>query len=182
MCCQKPTLSHQSSLRVATHLLERPADAGVLFRRHARRDVLAGRLHRFPRISNVATVEQLRRLMVEHGAVVGRVEPADRRYAGQVAVLINRRTASACEPLVALLQGVGRATLVGERTAGAMLSSKAFEVGQGWVLYLPVSDFLTADGRRLEGRGVPPDVKCNSSDAPLVARRLLEAAITSEVR
>ncbi len=25
--------------------------------------------------------------------------------------------------------------------------------GHGWILHLPVSDNLTADGRRLEGRG-----------------------------
>ena len=55
-----------------------------------------------------------------------------------------------------------------------MLSNRTFDVGQGWILQLPVSDYLTADGRRLEGRGVEPDVRATSEDAPMVARRLLE--------
>ena len=57
-----------------------------------------------------------------------------------------------------------------------MLSSDSFDVGQDWVLSLPVSDYVTAEGRRLEGRGVEPDVKVKSNDAPKVARKLLEAA------
>jgi carboxyl-terminal processing protease len=54
------------------------------------------------------------------------------------------------------LQRSGRATLVGERTAGAVLGGSAFLLDDGAILYLAVRDVLV-DGERLEGVGVQPD-------------------------
>lgn len=154
------------SLRVASYLLEKETIVGALFRGSAREDVLAGKWEAFPRVSRVESITALDRMLDEHGAVVGVARPAaSSSYRGPVIVLTNDRTASACEPIVELLKRTGRALIVGETTAGAMLSSRRFELGQGWRLVLPAADYVTAEGLRLEGRGVTPDIHATSGDA-----------------
>ena len=100
----------------------------------------------------------------QDGGLRGQVQPRSPRYAGPVYVLIDGNTGSASEPLVWHLQHAG-ATLVGEPTAGAMLSSSRFDVGNGWWLILPVADYYTAEGKRLEGQGVQPDHPSASDQA-----------------
>ena len=96
--------------------------------------------------------------LADHGALVGRVEPAAPVYRGPVYVLTSGRTGSAAEPLAHLLQATGRATLVGAPTAGAMLASVTVPFGDGWRLTVPTADYVTAEGERLEGVGVVPAV------------------------
>jgi carboxyl-terminal processing protease len=86
------------------------------------------------------------------------------RYSKPLVVLINRGTRSGKEALAYSLQRSGRATLIGERTAGAFLAGKIFDLDNRTALYLPVHDaeFL---GKRLEGTGVVPDV-----DVPSIAK------------
>jgi carboxyl-terminal processing protease len=103
----------------------------------------------------------------EHGILRGTVPPLEPHFAGTVYLLIDGRTASASEPLAHALKAADRATLVGRRTAGAMLSAPPHDIGGGWVLVLPESDYYTADGVRLEGRGVAPDIDVASADATL---------------
>jgi C-terminal processing protease CtpA/Prc len=89
---------------------------------------------------------------VESGGNVGS------SYTGRVVLLIDERCGSTTEALAAVLQELRRATLVGRRTAGAMLSSVEIPILGGWVLQLPEADFRTPAGRRVEGVGVTPDV------------------------
>ena len=158
-----------TSLRVAAHLIDQPAPAGVLFGRAARPRVLAGDLGAFPRVTALSSVDDLRRLLAEHGAVVGWIEPAAPYYDGPVVLLIDRQTASAAEPLAACLQELGRATLIGEPTAGAMLSTQTFELADGWRLTVPTADYITAKGVRLDSRGVQPDQRSDSTKARAAA-------------
>jgi len=158
-----------ASLRVAAHLIDKPIPAGVLFGRAARARVLAGKLETFPKVTSLSSADELRRLVAERGAIVGWIEPADPRFDGPVAVLIDGQTASAGEPLAAVLQESGRAVLIGEPTAGAMLSTETFELGQGWKLVIPTADYVTAQSVRLEGRGVQPDRRVLSAEAGAAA-------------
>jgi C-terminal processing protease CtpA/Prc len=48
------------------------------------------------------------------------------------------------------------ATLVGTRTAGRLVASSAFKVGEGYRVVLPVAAFFTWAGTNLEGRGIEP--------------------------
>ena len=107
------------------------------------------------------------------GAAVGVVTPAEPRYDGPVYVLTSPETASAAEPLVHLLKTTGRATVVGERTMGAMLSSDRADLGGGWTLVYPGADYFTAEGGRLEGVGIEPDVTAPSNRALTVALGLI---------
>jgi carboxyl-terminal processing protease len=49
------------------------------------------------------------------------------------------------------------ATLVGERTAGAVTFGRPYCLSDGSVMYLAVAE-ARLDGERLEGRGVDPDI------------------------
>lgn len=162
------------SLRVAEHLVDRQMVAGVLFSRSARERVLRGEWEGFPSAGQFQSVAALRRAIDERGAVVGEVRPArENRFRGRVIVLTSGRTASACEPLVEVLQRAGRAVVVGEPTAGAMLSARQFEVGQGWVLSLPTEDYVTGEGVRIEGVGVAPDLSADPEEAMRIAISML---------
>lgn len=80
------------------------------------------------------------------------------KYRGRVVVLIDGATGSAAEIFAAVLQDHGRATLVGRRTAGAVLASWFYRLPDGGELQLSRLDYLTPKGRRIEGKGVEPDI------------------------
>lgn len=80
------------------------------------------------------------------------------KYRGRVAVLTGAATGSAAEIFSHVLQYEKRATIVGRRTAGAVVISRTFPLPGGGTLQLPIQDYRGRDGRRLEGRGVSPDI------------------------
>jgi len=86
-------------------------------------------------------------------------------FKGQVYLLIDRNTGSACEPFVYELKKLPNATVVGEGTAGAMLSGFRFLINDQYNLFLPIADFMTADGTRIDKVGVAPDVETKSEEA-----------------
>ena len=80
------------------------------------------------------------------------------RYAGRVVVLIGPGSASASEIFAHVLQNQKRATVVGRRSAGAVIVSRFYRLPGGGRLQVPIQDYVGVDGQRLEGRGVTPDV------------------------
>jgi carboxyl-terminal processing protease len=103
-------------------------------------------------------------------------EPTAPRYAGPVYVLTSRRTASAAELATDALLASGRAVVVGEQTAGQMLSQKMYDLPQGLQLYLPIADYHAAHSGRIEGAGVQPTVAVAADQALAEALRLIDAA------
>jgi carboxyl-terminal processing protease len=80
------------------------------------------------------------------------------QYRGKVVVLIDGATGSAAEIFAAVLQDHGRATIVGRRTAGAVLASWFYGLPDGGELQLSREDYMAPKGRRIEGKGIEPDV------------------------
>ena len=101
------------------------------------------------------------------------------RYAGRVAVLVDGATGSAAEIFSAVLQEHGRATIIGRKTAGAVLASWFHSLPGGGELQLSRFDYVTPKGRRLEANGLEPDVPVQRTLADLRAGRDadLEAAL-----
>jgi carboxyl-terminal processing protease len=79
------------------------------------------------------------------------------RYIGKVVVLINGNSGSASEMCAAALRETIGATIVGKKSAGAVLVSVIVPVSNGFMLQYPLSDYVTTTGKRLEGNGVVPD-------------------------
>lgn len=79
-------------------------------------------------------------------------------FRGKIAVLINRGSASASEIVAAALHENVNAKLVGGKSAGAVLSSVFVKLVEGFSIQIPVSDYITVKGRRLEANPLEPDV------------------------
>jgi tetratricopeptide (TPR) repeat protein len=130
-----------------------------------------------PVLDSNASAAQLIRDLRQHGGVSGVAVPRDPHFAGPVFLLVDGGTSSASEPLAHALKVAKRATLIGERTAGAMLTALPHALRDGWVVTIPQADFITADNRRLEGVGVEPDVKTDPNEVSFAVADRLPAAL-----
>lgn len=100
-------------------------------------------------------------------------------YGGPVAILIDGLSGSASECFTGGMQALKRVRVFGERSMGAALPSQFDRLPNGDVFIHATGDFVTADGTRLEGRGVIPDEEVRLTRADLLAGRdrPLEAAL-----
>lgn len=113
----------------------------------------------------------------EHEAYL---EPADQVYTGTLVVIVDGLSASSAEEFSGAMQATGRATIVGQRTAGKVLVGDVVQLSNGALFIYPLAQTVLCDGTVLEGRGVIPDVEVTlhreqiqqGIDAPL------EAAVT----
>ncbi len=96
-------------------------------------------------------------------------------YRGKLAVLVDRRSASASEFVAYSLQAAGRATVIGSRSAGAAsLLDEPQPLVHGFEISVPnASPVNIVTGKNWEGGGVVPDIK-GGDDPVYVARRLLD--------
>jgi carboxyl-terminal processing protease len=80
-------------------------------------------------------------------------------YRGPVVILVNALSASGSELFAGTLQAVGRAKVVGEPSCGCLLGFLGYaRVPGGAELAYSEVGFVLANGRRIEGEGVIPDV------------------------
>jgi carboxyl-terminal processing protease len=100
-------------------------------------------------------------------------------YLGPLVVLIDGLSASTSEIFAGGLQESGRATIVGERSAGAALPSIITKLPTGALFQYAIADFKTPKGTLIEGRGVIPNVEVGLSRAALLGGRdpQLETAV-----
>ena len=80
-------------------------------------------------------------------------------YTGRIAVLVNGRSGSASEITAAVLREKRDAILVGRKSAGAVLVSTFMRVDGGFEVQIPISDYVTPGGMRLEKNGLVPDIE-----------------------
>jgi C-terminal processing protease CtpA/Prc len=78
-------------------------------------------------------------------------------FHGRIVLLVDRHTASAAEMIVAFARENKLATIVGEKTAGRLLSATSVKVGNGFRLALPTGAYYTWRGSILEGTPIEPD-------------------------
>ncbi|HEY0039486.1 MAG TPA: S41 family peptidase [Flavisolibacter sp.] len=154
---------------LARYLTNQSVDAGVYL---TRKWYLQNK--ELPTAAQIASIPYLTDMtykgiqkMFEKEAVFRMVLPPHKEpvFKGQVYLLIDKNTGSACEPFVYELKKLPNATVVGERTAGAMLSGVGFFINDKYNLFLPIADFMTADGTRIDKVGVAPDIEVKSADA-----------------
>ncbi|WP_304074600.1 S41 family peptidase [Maricaulis maris] len=101
-------------------------------------------------------------------------QPAeDNHFDGPLYVLTSNETASAAELAADALKASGRAILVGETTAGEMLSQTVFDVPGGLQLWLPIADYYSLAYGRIEGVGVAPDIAADAGLAQDIALDLI---------
>jgi carboxyl-terminal processing protease len=104
-----------------------------------------------------------------------RVDP----FSGPVAILVDALSGSASECFTGGMQALGRARVFGQTSMGQALPALFDRLPNGDVLIHAYGDFVTANGVRLEGRGVVPDEVVPLRREDLLANRdaTLEAAL-----
>ncbi|HEX8068722.1 MAG TPA: S41 family peptidase [Pyrinomonadaceae bacterium] len=116
--------------------------------------------------------DALSREMERAGALAVTTGGRAETYRGRLVVLVDEYCYSMTEAFASVVKETHAATLVGRPTSGAMLGATTFAVEGGWTLMLPVWDFRTPGGVRVEGVGVAPDVRVKyreGKDADLAA-------------
>jgi C-terminal processing protease CtpA/Prc len=104
-------------------------------------------------------------------------KPARGGFGGRLIVLVDSRSASAAEMFARIVQIEKRGTVLGDRTAGAVMTSRLFphHMGVGKVAFyaasITIGDVRMSDGASLEKTGVVPDETLLPSPADLAASR-----------
>lgn len=130
--------------------------------------------NKLPEMQPKSTNEFGNELRVTPGVKLIFKKPSNPVFTGKLYILTNGNTASTCEPIVYALKSDKRATIIGERTRGAMLSAFPFVVSGKYLLILPIGDFYTYDGVRLDKAGVAPDIEVKSEEALTKALDLIQ--------
>lgn len=123
----------------------------------------------------VTTIQRLLANLVDHDVKIGdevsrkETKPllaktrGEKAYKGKLMILVDSRSGSASEVLARTIQLEKRGTVIGDRTAGAVMESRRFsdQVGLDVVVFygasITVSDLIMSDGKSLEKVGVIPD-------------------------
>jgi carboxyl-terminal processing protease len=79
-------------------------------------------------------------------------------FQGDIVVLVDGGSGSASEMMAAALKEQRGATIIGSKSAGAVLASTMLPLSNGFLLQFPLMDYVTIKGQRLEGTGVVPDI------------------------
>lgn len=105
-------------------------------------------------------------------------------WTGPAAVLQSDLSGSAAEVFAAAFQEHGRGPVVGQTSAGAVVGSIAYQLPDGGLLRVGVSEFRTGAGALLEKVGVTPDILVEPTYDDLVQGRdvVLEAAVEALLR
>jgi carboxyl-terminal processing protease len=97
-------------------------------------------------------------------------------------VLINGGSASAAEIIAGSLQENGRARLIGEPTAGTGTVLRPFQLSDGSVVRLGVTNWLTPDYQLIKGEGVQPNVHVEqAASVNMVSPFMLEDLSADEI-
>ena len=107
------------------------------------------------------------RMVGTHSAIPGEDTPL--RHA-KVYLLVSNKTASAAEHFALALKSSGRATLIGEATAGANHFGGGRPLNDHFAVWLPVGrTYDIKTGKDWEGAGVAPDIVVDPKQALVVA-------------
>ena len=116
----------------------------------------------------------------DQGLMRMQYQPLTPYFDGRVFVLVSGQTFSAAEIAASALKGLPNVTLIGERTAGEVLSQKVYDLAPGYQLFLPIADYYSAQNVRIEGMGVPADIKTSAEIAMKTALGIIDELNASE--
>lgn len=96
-----------------------------------------------------------------------------------IVVLTDRYTVSACERTVLALRQMGDVTIIGDTTNGAISTTVARQLPNGWGYRIAPQDVEAPDGAVYEGKGIPPTIFIQNTMADLAEGKdvVLEKAL-----
>lgn len=160
-----PGGNHLSAFPLAEYIIDKPIIAGVFpnknWYKEFDRTPNQEDYSKFTEFTGGTMKEWFEKANQNYGAYF-KVIPSQKHFNGKVYVLTNKRTGSTCEPLVYALKYYDYAVIIGERTAGAMLSSNEFNLENGITLRIPLNDYITYSGKRIDKNGIEPNIEIKS--------------------
>ena len=168
----------EAGMAFANHVFKKQMDAGIFLTQkwfNSNKEIpSANQYSQFDHFS-AANFDLIIEGIHQKNGLVLQVKPDQTVYEGNLLVLVDKGTASTCEPLVYALKQAKLATIIGEKTAGAMLNGEKFKLPNGFLLYVPTADYYSSDGYRIDQHGVVPDIAVKSAEA-------LETALSKYVK
>lgn len=101
----------------------------------------------------------------------------DQAFKGKLVVLVDSESGSAAEVFARVMQMEKRGTVIGDRTAGAVMRSRRYDyksslsIGFIYGVSITNADLIMPDGKSLERTGVMPDENLLPTGADLAAQR-----------
>jgi C-terminal processing protease CtpA/Prc len=154
------------ALRVMSLLTPKKLPVGFALDRKSAQNQVMDAKNSFPRFNKIpASKNRLWLLALRYAPMLVRKSPivleteglGNKPFHGRVVLLVDRHTASAAEMIIAFARENSLATIVGERTAGRLLSATSAKVGHGYRLAFPTGAYYTWKGSVLEGTPIEPD-------------------------
>ena len=165
----------EGAMRICEYLSEKPIYGGVMLSQHywnKNENPPAAENYDQFKILNESNYEKFKaEVKKADDGLCFKTTPNKNVFKGKIYILTSSATASTSEPFVYALQLEKIATVVGEKTAGAMLSMEPFTISN-FTYTIPMLDYYTKDGKRLDKIGVEPDIKCTKTEAYDVALKL----------
>lgn len=109
-------------------------------------------------------LDQFMNTIEKNKCVEVKVSPGNVTFDKPIYIIVNKNTASTCEPIVYALKKQRNIFLVGERTAGKMLSSKKVELIDDFYLFVPNANYITTEKESIDQQGVPPEIPLNDDE------------------
>ncbi len=94
--------------------------------------------------------------------------PANKPYKGNLVILIDELSSSSSEEFSGAMQAIGRATVIGEKTAGKVLTMEIIELPYGGLFVYPNQQTRTSKNQVLESIGVSPDIYIDRNRKDLI--------------
>ena len=165
----------EAAYAFASHLVNTNTDIGYFTTNRFKFESFdTNTFNQLPEVEPETTEGFIAYLMQNDGAKMIVKAHQNEIFSGQLYLLTNSNTASTCEPIVYVLKALENVTVIGESTAGAMLSANYFELYGKHKLVIPIADFFTMDGERLDGEGVQPDVLVAPDSAMVKTLQLIQ--------
>ena len=161
---------------LVSHLLKKPLDAGIFVSRKWNTDQ-----SREPTLKDIASLAPWTGWSIKsfwrdvQTAPLTRVQfvPIAPQYLGPVYILTSQTSASATEFATDALANLAKVTIIGEPTAGKMLSQKMFDVSKGIQLALPIAEYYSTRIGRIEGKGVTPTIAVPANQGMKAAMEII---------
>ena len=107
------------------------------------------------------------RMVATHSAIPGEATPLRK---SKVYLLVSNKTGSAAEHFTLALKSTGRATLIGEPTAGANHFGGPRPLNDHFAVWMPIGrTYDIRTGKDWEGSGIAPDIAVDPKQALVVA-------------
>lgn len=110
------------------------------------------------------TLDEFNALSSSKFGVVIQTKGSKHKFEGNVYFLVNENTGSTAEALIIGVMENNLGTVIGKRTAGSLLNAKSFYLDKDIMLLIPINDFVSFEGYRVDKKGITPHIQTKNQD------------------